>query len=254
MKRTSATSRQEMGGGGAHREMGSTPDINVHQTERVASALLGGALVTMGLRRRSMGGAAMAALGANLLYRGVRGRCQIYRALGVNTAKGMATEEPEVERSITIGKPAEELYRLWRAPGNLSRIMAHFAEISAGDGDLQHWKVRGPLGRTVAWNSRVVEERPNEFLRWESLEGSTLPNEGSVRFQPAQRDLGTEVTLRFRFRPPGGAVGNAAARLLGAVPGVIASKALRRFKSLAETGEIPTLERNPSGRATAKPA
>jgi hypothetical protein len=36
--------------------------------------------------------------------------------------------------------------------------------------------------------------------------------------------------------------------LLGVVPETLASRALDRLKSLAETGEIPTLDRNPSGR------
>lgn len=43
-------------------------------------------------------------------------------------------------------------------------------------------------------------------------------------------------------------------RLESAVPGmatqVLAGKAVRRFKALAETGEVPTTEANPSGRAS----
>jgi hypothetical protein len=35
------------------------------------------------------------------------------------------------------------------------------------------------------------------------------------------------------------------------VPRTIATQALRRFKSLVETGEIPTLEHNPSARTDA---
>jgi hypothetical protein len=37
-------------------------------------------------------------------------------------------------------------------------------------------------------------------------------------------------------------------RRLGVVPDALASKALHRFKSLVETGEVPTLEANPSAR------
>ncbi|VXC95929.1 hypothetical protein BURKHO8Y_70065 [Burkholderia sp. 8Y] len=44
-------------------------------------------------------------------------------------------------------------------------------------------------------------------------------------------------------------------RRLGSTPGttplnMIADNALRRFKSLVETGEIPTLERQPAARET----
>ena len=40
----------------------------------------------------------------------------------------------------------------------------------------------------------------------------------------------------------------AVSKLLGFVPKTIAMQSLRRFKSLAETGEIPSLASNPSGR------
>ena len=58
------------------------------------------------------------------------------------------------------------------------------------------------------------------------------------------------ATLRFRFDPPGGARGTAAVKLLGTTPlDLAADGVLRRFKSLVETGEIPTTERQPAARA-----
>lgn len=161
---------------------------------------------------------------------------------------GAPDDAPEVERSITIGKSAEELYRLWRKPGTLSQVMNHFAEVHEADKGLAHWQMHAPLGQTWEWDSHIVEERENEFTHWESLEGSSLPNEGSVQLQAAPGNRGTEVKLRFQFKPPGGVVGTATAKLMEAVPKTFIGKALRRFKSLAETGEIPSLERNPSAR------
>ena len=38
-------------------------------------------------------------------------------------------------------------------------------------------------------------------------------------------------------------------RLLGVAPKLIAEKALRHFKSLVETGEIPTTAHQPAARA-----
>jgi uncharacterized membrane protein len=224
---------------------------------RMVFAALGGTLLTLGLKRRSLGGAAMAFVGGWLFYRGVDGRGRPLRAPGTRTATdrerrevGAPADAMGMERSITVGQPADELYRFWRDPEHLARVMGHFAEVDSPSEDRQHWTLRGSFGRNVAWDSRVVEERPGEFLRWESLEGAPLPNEGSVRFRPAPGDRGTEVTLRFRFDPLGGALGDAAMKRLGVVPDAITKKALRRFKSLAETGEIPTLERNPSARGS----
>lgn len=199
-------------------------------------------------------------LGGGLLYRAISGHCYLYRVLGISTAKSGAerhgTGEPDnaakIERSLTIGKSPDELYWFWRDPRNLNRIMGHFAEVTAVREDRTHWRVRGPLGRSGEWDARIVEDRPGDLLRWESVEGAEFPNEGSVSFRPAPGDWGTEVKLRFRFDPPGGALGDAAMKRFGVVPGTLASKALRRFKSLVETGEIPTTERNPSARADAR--
>ncbi|MCY1017810.1 SRPBCC family protein [Pyxidicoccus sp. MSG2] len=223
----------------------------------VASAFVGGALVSMGLQRRSLGGMALALAGGELISRGARGRSLIggIPNLRMRRLTGRAGREESVvtggmvmERSVTIQKPGHVLYRAWRDVETLSRVMAHFAEVTSAGPDLRHWKMQGPFGKTLEWDSHVVEEHPGEFLRWESMKGAPLPNAGEVRFRPAPGDWGTVVTLRFRFNPPGGALGEAALKLFGETPTALAHKALMRFKSLVETGEIATTERNPAAR------
>ena len=60
---------------------------------------------------------------------------------------------------------------------------------------------------------------------------------------------------RERFGPAGGALGAAAGKLLGGLPGkLLGVTALHRFKSLAETGEVPTLERQPAARGGGRDA
>ena len=120
-----------------------TSEANVGQAERVASAALGGTLLLLGLGRRSLGGAAVAAVGGGLVYRAATGHCHLYEALGVDTATGRgaaagASEDaPEAVAAITIGKPAEQLDRLWRDPQTLARITSGLAEVTpAGDGRL----------------------------------------------------------------------------------------------------------------------
>lgn len=246
------------GGGAARRSSRSSPGVNVGEAERVMSAVLGGTLVLLGLGRRSLSGAAAALAGAGLIYRGVSGRCHVYQALDINTAAPEArrhegrlgADEPEVERSITIERPADELYRRWRDPETTARVMGFFADVQPGADGTLRWSAQGPFGRTLTWETRIVEERENELIRWESLPGGQLASQGSVRFRPAPGDLGTEVKLRIRFHPPGGALGSAVARFMGGlVPNAIAGKALRFFKSLVLTGEIPTTEHQPAARA-----
>ena len=194
-------------------------------------------------------------MAATLLYRGVSGHSYLYQILGVSTADknkqlgtGTADDAAEGESSITIGKTADELYRFLRQPQSFSQIMGDIAEVTEVSKDRAHWVLRGPLNLHMEWDTQIVEDRPGELLRWKSLDGASLPNEDSVCFRPAPGDRGTEVMFHFRFEPPGDTLGSSLAKRLNIVPHMVAEKALRRFKSLAETGEFPTLEHNPSAR------
>lgn len=221
--------------------------------ERIASTALGGALVLYGLGRRSIVGTVAALAGGVLLYRGVRGND---RPSTSGTSVGDAAERREsgaaggveVERSVTVERPADELYEIWRDPQQLSRIVGRAGEVTDANDDRQRWTVDAPLGRSVEWETRIVEERPGELLRWESLAGSRVSGEGSLRFREAPGDRGTEVTLSVRVDPPGGALGSSVIERLNVAPDAVVGEALRRFKSLAETGEIPSTEHNPSAR------
>lgn len=222
---------------------------DVGRGTRIVSAVVGGALLVFGVRRRTLPGTFAALVGGWLLHRSVPGRSPLPDAFDDDGDESEAAPvETEVERTITVGKPADELYEMWRDPEQLSRVMGHFADVSPVDGDRLHWTASGPFGRDMEWKTRFVESRSGEFLRWESLEDAAVANEGSIRLASAPADQGTEVTLRLRFDPPGGRLGHAAMEFAGFVPAVLAKKALHRFKSLAETGEIPTLEGNPSAR------
>lgn len=225
------------------------------RVKQAISAVLGSALLVRGLRRGSLRGTATALVGGWLLSRALRGDARTERALRSRTATGSgkgdragATEATSVSRSITVGKPADDLYEAWRDPDQFSRVLGHFADVTSPAEDRFHWTVHGPRGRDISWETRIVEAEPGEFLRWETPEDATVPNEGSVRFRPASGDRGTVVTLSVNFDPPGGAVGNAVLKQLDIVPETLAGTALGRFKSLVETGEIQTLEGNPSAR------
>lgn len=226
-------------------------EVNVELLERRVSVGLGGAFFLGGLMRRSLVGEV---LGLALLYRGLSGHSYLYELLGINTAnrsKKPQARPTELERSITIQRSANELYQLWSDPDTLSRIMGDSVEVTRGTGDRMHWRMRLPLERHLEWDTQVVENQPGRLLRWRSLEGAPISNEGMVSFHPAPADWGTVTTLRFRFDTPGGSIGSSVIHTLRLIPDMVLEKALRRFKSLAETGEYPTLEHNPAARLTA---
>jgi len=188
------------------------------------------------------GVAALAVLGAQRFDPAHRGR-----AGETGPANGWG-DEPEVAYALPIERPADDLYRLWRNPATLPRILGFLAEIRpTGDGRSE-WRVGGSLGQSQAWVMQITEERPGELIR-ASTDGGGLVTECEIRFRAASGGRGTITTLRVRFNPPGGMLGDVAARFFnGVVPKELASKALHNFKSLVLTGEIPTTDRQPAAR------
>lgn len=227
--------------------------INVGGAERKISTIGGAALALYGLTRGSLGGLALALVGGGLIYRGTTGHCSTYSALGVNTAKGKAgvagNEGIKVEKSITIDKPANELYKFWRNFENLPHFMTHLESVKEMGERRSHWVAKAPLGTSVEWDAEIINEKENEMIAWRSLEGADVDNAGSVRFQPAAGGRGTEVKVSMEYNPPGGVVGAAVAKLFGEEPNQQVADDLRRFKQLMEAGAIPSTEGQSSGRS-----
>ena len=230
-------------------------EVNVGPLQRLASLMGGTALVATALRRRSLGGVVAGVVGADLLYRAATGYCHVLGALGIDVsgrggtrAHAVPAGSPKLQRSITVERARNDVYHRWRDPAWQPLVWAHFAELTGASEHGAHWRVDSPLGRTLECYTRIVEAREAELVRWQST--GDAPNEGSVEFRAAPGEYGTEVTLRVRFDPPAGRAGDAAARILDDPLELVLAKALRRFKSLVESGEISSTERNPSARAS----
>ncbi len=217
---------------------------NVTMAERAGSLGLGAALVIFGLSRRSLGSGLLALAGAGLLARGATGHCALYEKLGINSRqlntqtgvpgnKGIRTNQ-----SIDVRRAPSEVYRYWRKLENLPRFMEHVESVEEIDSERSRWVVRGPLGRQLEWQARIVNEREGEMIAWESLPGAEVSNAGSVWFEPND-DGGTRLKVSLQYEPPAGVVGAVAAKLLGESPDGQLANDLRRFKEILETTDEP---------------
>src|ERR1043165_6848311 len=202
--------------------------VNVGQTERWISAVGGGALALYGVTRGSLGGIALALVGAALLQRGYTGHCNLYEAVGFNTSGDTPLRNSEnvsvpaergtkVEKSVTINRPASELYSFWRNFENLPLFMNHLESVQSIGGERTHWVAKGPACTSVEWDAEVYNEKRDELIAWRTLEGSQVSSAGSVRFEPAP-DGGTVVRVTLKYDPPGGKLGSFVARLFGENP------------------------------------
>ena len=154
-----------------------------------------------------------------------------------------------VEKSITINRSAEELYNFWHDFESLPRFMNHLKSVKKNGDGHSHWVAKGPAGTEVEWDAEVTEDKPNEYIAWRSLEGADVDNTGSVRFERAPGGRGTVVRAVMDYHPPAGVLGATVAKLFGEDPEKQIHVDLHRFKQMMETGEIPTTEGQPAGRA-----
>ncbi len=218
---------------------------NVGETERWLSGIVGAAMVASGLKERSLGGLAWAAVGGVLIYRGATGHCGLYQRLGMSTFGGRnpalkwvkgAHRGILVTREIAVDRPIGEVYAFWRNFANFPRFMAHVQSVQETGPNLSHWVARGPMRTLIEWDAEVFVERPNELIAWRSVAGSQVDCAGSVRFRPSPGGRGTDVHVSINYEPPCGPAGAAVARLLGDDPNAQVAEDLERFKAVVEAG------------------
>ena len=223
--------------------------VNLGEAERKISLVTGLGLLAYVLTHRSKMSLPLGLEAGYMLYRGATGHCVIYQMMEINRSdnghKGI-----QVQRSVTLNRRRDELFRIWRNFENLPRFMKHLksVRVSNTDNGRSHWVTTGPLGREIEWDSEIIEERENEYLAWSSLPGSFVESKGSVHFVDAPAGRGTILYVSMEYQPPAGSLGAAFARLFGEEPGQQVHDDLRHFKQMMETGEVASVEGQTSGR------
>ena len=156
-------------------------------------------------------------------------------------------EEGLVGRTVSINKPAQEIYEQWRDFTRFPAFMENVVSVEDLGAGRSKWKVKAPLGATVDLVTRITEDQPGVTIAWESDLDSDVETEGRVEFFEVAPGRGTGVRLTLKYDPPGGLPGRAVAKNLQREPNIQARRDLRRFKMLMETGEVAT-NAGPSGR------
>jgi uncharacterized membrane protein len=229
----------------------STPGSRFHDTaepaERVLNLTSGALLMLPVLGKRSALRWTAAAAGGALIYCGLSGTRSASRLMPPGAT---STSKHRIRQSVTIGRSASELFALWRKPDTLEKIRLPFEQLTVLGSDHLRWTRKFPVG-SLEIEALLVEERPNELIHWRSTSSGPLQVDERMRFKPAPQDLGTEAALDYEVdfsRMPAGELLRSVSSFFHRLPQSGVKKVLENFKSLAETGEVPTLERNPSAR------
>lgn len=153
----------------------------------------------------------------------------------------------DIDQSIIVNRLPAECYRFWRDFSRLPRFMSHLESVTPIDDRHTHWKAIGPGGMRIEWDAELTVDQPDRLLAWRSLEDADIDSAGTVSFDRAPGDRGTIVRVEMQYKPPAGRPGAVLAGLLGDAPEQALDDALRRFKSLLETGVIPTTDGQSTG-------
>jgi len=197
---------------------------------------VGGSLLTLyGLTRRGVAKPVLSTAGLVLTARGMTN-------LDTRSLLGLSSGENgiRVNKAINIFAPIDEVYQFWSNFENFPLFMNHVKEITT-QGDVSDWKVAGPAGSTVEFQSRVTQDIPNDLISWETLPDSQVRSAGFVRFDE-NRDGSTRVTVQMTYLPPAGVAGHAVAQLFGVDPRQAMHEDLIRLKTLLEEGKTSTDE------------
>lgn len=168
------------------------------------------------------------------------------------SARKSACAEPEagrirIESSRAVNRSPEECYDFWRNVENLPRFMSHVESVRKTGENTAHWRLKPVSMKSLEWNSRITDDVRGETISWQS-EGGDVESFGTVRFEPLLPGQGTNIRVSLEYAPPLADPQGITGRVLKTISESKLREDLRRFKSLIETGEIPTTEGQPSGR------
>lgn len=97
---------------------------------------------------------------------------------------------------VDVDVPIETAWGLWSDLEQMPNWMKWIDSVSVleDDPDLSQWKL-ATGGLEFKWLSRILEVRPHQIIRWESVNG--LPNRGAIRFYDRRNHTVVKLTVAY---------------------------------------------------------
>lgn len=152
-------------------------------------------------------------------------------------------------RALTIeDHQPQEIYNFLKNLNHLQKFMKGVEEILPLSAHQFHWSMKLKTGLYLEWDVEITENIPGAMICWESLPQSPLDTKGVVLFNKSPDSTGTIISVSMDCDLPGKSVTGFAAILTGNDPDNMIQENLHRLKAYLETGEIPTILGQSSGR------
>lgn len=200
---------------------------------RLLAGAAGGALTILGLSNRSVMGLLSAAAGGALLARSAT-NVPIGHWVGNGDRSDMAIQ---VRKTLRVNAPVDHVFQTLSLYENYPLFMHNVRSVRMHPDGRSRWRVAGPAGLTVEWDSITTEFEPNRLIAWRTVGQAPVWHAGMIRFEPMNG--ATRLDIQMSYQPPGGALGHAVAVLFGADPKSEFDQDLLRLKSYLETGKTP---------------
>ncbi|MDN5696950.1 MAG: SRPBCC family protein [Rubrobacter sp.] len=141
-----------------------------------------------------------------------------------------------MNETIEVNASKDQVFRYWSNFENFPEFMDNIEEVRMTGEDTSHWKVKGPLGKSVEFDARTTEMDPERGIGWNTIEGDVMTS-GEVRFEELGGDrTRIEVTMNYAD-PPGGKAGEKGASILSD-PSKSTRKDLENFERIVEGGDL----------------
>lgn len=141
-----------------------------------------------------------------------------------------------VNESIEVNASKDQVFRYWSDFTNFPEFMDNIEEVRMTGEDISHWKVKGPLGKSVEFDARTTEMDPDRGIGWNTVDGEVMTS-GEVRFEELGPDrTRVEVTMNYAD-PPGGKAGEKVASILSD-PSKSTRQDLENFERIVERGGL----------------
>ncbi|HEX5974080.1 MAG TPA: SRPBCC family protein [Rubrobacteraceae bacterium] len=141
-----------------------------------------------------------------------------------------------VHESIEVQAPLEDVFSYWSNFANFSNFMQNVEEVRMTGQDTSHWKVKGPLGKSVEFDARTTEMDPSRGIGWNTVEGEVMTSGEALLEEVSPGRTRIDVTMNYAD-PPGGKVGEVAANVLSN-PERMLREDLENFARIVERGEL----------------